>query len=553
MPTGIDVEDPKNKIWKPHAKQIEFLQIPDDIDEALYGGAAGGGKTELLLMIPLVRGWVDNALFNGIAFRRSYPELEASLIERSKQWYPLFGGKYNETKHVWSFPSGAKMRFGFIERDDDARAYDTAEFQYIAFDELTHFTEFQYLYLVLQRRRTTKKSGLPAVSRSATNPGNIGNEWVRDRFVKPWRIGGKVLKDPKSGLKRIFIPAKATDNPNLEENYVRQLQAIPSEAERKAKLEGDFWAFTGQVFSEFRTTRYESEPEHACHVIEDPDGSKAIEISKSWWPKFLVIDWGFDHYTWAGWSALTPENRWVLYREYMDKGKRVSEWASELYRRGQYDTNLLEIHLDPSAWQERGLEETIAGQFAASYGEEAVKANNDRIGGKLLLHEFFRWTPKPEKKIPETGYIEAKAVEIWRRYGDKALKAYQDQFIPEPPETNLPKSQILSHCTGVIDVIPRCIYDERPKEGKRSEDVKKFDGDDPYDGYRYTGQAINSYLGTLGEEAAKRNQLNQILAARKNDETDFHIRMQAFEARQASKMVPFTISRRGARFRRASG
>ena len=547
------ISEQATKIWKPHAKQIEFLQVPDTIEEALYGGAAGGGKTELLLMYPVLRGWTDNPRFKGIAFRRSYPELEASLIERSKEWYPLFGARYNETKHVWHFSSGATMRFGFIERDEDARAYDTAEFNYVAFDELTHFTEFQYLYLVLQRRRTTKNSGLPAIARSATNPGNIGNEWVRDRFVKPFRIGGKVLIDAQTGMKRIFIPAKATDNPHLDENYVVSLKAIPSEAERKAKLEGDFWAFTGQVFSEFRIQRYTDEPENACHVISDPDGSRQREIAGNWWPKFLVIDWGFDHYTWAGWTALSPDNRSFLYREYMVKRKKIVEWAADLRRLSQYDQNLNEIHLDPSAWSDRGLEHTIAQQFAVESGFDPQRANNDRIGGKLLVHEYLRWTQRPTKYVPPGGFNQEVAQQILRVRGLSAYKDYGKLFEPEPPEINLPKAQILSHCTGVIDVIPQCVYDEKLKDGRSSEDVKKFNGDDPYDGYRYTQQAVNSFIDDNKEEAERREKLGVVLSAREQDQTAFYQRMSHLEAQQTNKLAPFSIrTRKSPRIIRAS-
>lgn len=548
-PSGSQISDSASKVWKPHDKQIEFLQIPDSIEEALYGGAAGGGKTELLLMYPILKGWTDNPRFKGIAFRRSFPELEASLIERSKEWYPLFGARFHETKHVWYFPSGATMRFGFIERDEDARAYDTAEFNYVAFDELTHFTDFQYLYIVLQRRRTVKNSGLPAVARSATNPGNIGNEWVRDRFVKPFKIGGKVLVDPETKMKRIFIPAKVSDNPYMDPNYEISLRAIPSEAERKAKLEGDFWAFTGQVFTEFRIQRYDSEPENACHIIQDPTGSVSRDLAQNWWPKFLVIDWGFDHYTWAGWSTISPDNRSFLYREYMCRKKKIAEWAADLARLTQYDNNLTEVHLDPSAWQERGLEHTIAGQFATESGFDPLKANNDRIGGKLLIHEYLRWTKKEPRYIPQGGYNEEMAQKILRVRGLAAFKDYGKLFTPEPPELNLPKAQILSHCTGVIDTIPKCMYNKAPKGQGNTEDIQKFDGDDPYDGYRYTQQAINSYIDANKEEAARREKLGAIISAREQDQTAFYQRMSHLEAQQTNKVVPFSISagRRGHR------
>jgi hypothetical protein len=146
------------KVWKPNpGRQDFYLSLPDSIFEQFYGGAAGGGKTESLLMRPLLRGWTDNGRFQGIFLRRTYRELEESVIERSKRGgvnkdgteipsFHDFGADYNEQKKKWRFPSGATITFGHAEEESDIRKYDTAEYQYCAFDELTSFTEFYYTW-----------------------------------------------------------------------------------------------------------------------------------------------------------------------------------------------------------------------------------------------------------------------------------------------------------------------------------------------------------------------------------------------------------------------
>jgi hypothetical protein len=204
-------------IWKPHQRQAAFLSLPDTIFEAMYGGAAGGGKSEALLNLPIVREFYKHPRFKGILFRRTYPELEAELITRSESQgiYKGVGGTYNKEKRRWTFPNGGIIQFGHLEYDSDVRKYDSAEYNYIGFDELTSFTEYQYLYMFSRCRSSS--SGLPSIIRSGTNPGGIGHGWVRARFVEPAPYG-TIIKDTRTTLKRIFIRSKAQDNPYLMEN-----------------------------------------------------------------------------------------------------------------------------------------------------------------------------------------------------------------------------------------------------------------------------------------------------------------------------------------------
>ena len=110
--------------------------MPSSIFEGFYGGAAGGGKSEVLLMDPIVKRYIDHPSFHGIIFRRTFRQLDESLIPRAKEKYGLFGAKYNDQKKEFRFPSGATIRFGYLETDDHAHDHQTAEYNYAAFDEL---------------------------------------------------------------------------------------------------------------------------------------------------------------------------------------------------------------------------------------------------------------------------------------------------------------------------------------------------------------------------------------------------------------------------------
>lgn len=536
------------KTWKPHPKQVKFLELPDSIFEGFFGGSAGPGKSEVILMYPIARRFIDHPRFKGIIFRRTFPELEESLIPRSHEWYPYFGGRYNASKHVWIFPSGASIRFGYSDSENDVRQHDTAEYNYLGIDELTHFTEFQYLYLT--HRVRTSIAGLPAIVRSASNPGNVGHAWVRSRFILPKRQGFAILKDSTTGSKRIYIPAYLHDNPTLVQNdptYIDRLKLLP-EAERKAKLEGDWDAFSGQVFTEFRYTKLGSEPNNAIHVIPALGPPPTYGIPE-WWPKVLSVDWGHEHKTVALWSAIAPDGRVYVYREFAEAKRKIADWGTEIARLSKYDKNLVEMVLDPSAWQDRGLPYTIADQLMEVSGMDFGRADNDRLGGKHLIHEYLRWQPKPKLQDDvRQNFNHEFAQYVLRTQGTASFWAYMKSFEKEKPEANLPKLQIFSHCQDLILTLPLLVYDDgQGKNLLRTEDVKKMKGDDAYDSLRYNLKAIDAYLAQSSKEEARRRELEGIMKIAEENPTAFYQRMDAYEKRTA---VPV---HRGYRVRRNAG
>jgi len=256
--------------WHPNpGPQTRFLQTA--ADEALFGGAAGGSKSEALLVE--AQRQIANPNYRGILFRRTFPELEQAkgLIDRSKQLYsgPRSRGSYGEQRHRWTFPSGALIDFGHMGRDDDRLKYQGAGFAFIGFDELTHFTERQYLYL-FSRNRAADGSGLRCYMRAGTNPGGPGHEWVKRRWgawldkkhpnpAEPgelrWYaqvddVDTEVGRDHPDAKSRTFIPAFVRDNPYLAgTDYERNLKLLPL-VERKRLLEGDWdiMAAAGNVF-----------------------------------------------------------------------------------------------------------------------------------------------------------------------------------------------------------------------------------------------------------------------------------------------------------------
>ena len=510
--------------------------MPTSIFEGFYGGAAGGGKSEVLLMDPITKGFTNYAGFHGIIFRRSFRQLDESLIPRAKLMYGWTGGeamgaKYNDQKKEFRFPSGATIRFSYLETDDHAHDHQTAEYNYAAFDELTHFTEYQYVYITTRVRSSDKR--LPAYIRSASNPGGLGHTWVFHRFVKHAE-GGHVLLNMElpngKKSKLMFIPAKLTDNPNLMEgdpDYINRLNLLP-ENERRALLYGDWHAYAGQVFTEFRAKRLPNEPKEALHVI------KPFDIP-TWWPKLIAIDWGWDAMTWAGWLAISPDEKVFLYREYMARKTYIADWGADVARMSQFDGNIKICVLDKSAWGQRGEKKQIWEQFRDASGISPVPSDSDRPSGKLLLHEYLRWQPRRDRYVPNEGFNDDTHQRLCRLYGDDKGREYLRMFEPQAPETNLPKLQMFDTCEGIINVLPACVYAHDKTTGKKKEDVAEFNGDDPYDGMRYGIKRVHQYLAESKEVFAEKKKLGSIMMEfdQTGDYNHLYRRMEKYESDQA--------------------
>ena len=364
-------------------------------EEVLYGGSAGGGKSYAL------RAWAVNycMTYPGarvVLFRQSYRQLEETHIIEIQKEVPEAVAKYMASSHDLRFTNGSILHLRHCEKDEDARTYDTAEFDAILFDELTHFTEFQYNYL-LSRCRSTKDWWSGRRIRSGATPLARGHAWVKSRFVDP---AGKlpeygVWKGDASegGLTRQFIPARAIDNPTLMKynpEYMNQLRALPDE-EYRAKALGDWNVFTGQFFRRWRDNLHTVEP-----FDIPPD-----------WSKYIFVDYGFNAPYAALWAARVPgSDTLYIYREQYGSGVTLEEQVQAAYEStANGEEKIKAVVLDPAMFGKVNVKGDRTDSMAESWKKKfynicsVIPGNNDRIPGWSLMRTMIDWAEDPNGDV----------------------------------------------------------------------------------------------------------------------------------------------------------
>ena len=239
--------------YSPFAKQCDFHKSPAKY--RLFGGAAGPGKSMALLMEAVVQA-NDNMGSNTLLLRRTFPELEQSLLLYFRKEIPReLYSSFNDSKHVVTWLNGSTTRFGYCAAENDVYQYQGAEFLFIGIDELTLFTLRQWQFLTSRNRCPIART-FPNMA-GATNPGNIGHAWVKSLWIDKQPAAGMESPECYDPADYDFIPARVHDNPiyAADQNYLKTLAALPSHL-RRAFLDGDWEVFAGQYFDNFDVTRH---------------------------------------------------------------------------------------------------------------------------------------------------------------------------------------------------------------------------------------------------------------------------------------------------------
>lgn len=381
-------------VWKPHPGfQWEFCRRPEF--EVFGGGAAGPGKTDSLVAMALR--YVSHPRYRGIIFRRSFPQL-GEIIDRMRRLYPkaVPGAEWSESRKRWTFPSGAQVRLGHMLHEGDKYDYQGDEFQFIGFDELTHFTESQYLYM-FSRCRRTEDFPFPPMIRATSNPGGIGHAFVKRRFRiglhEPGQTIWEEITDKEIGssywVSRVFIPGYIEDNPSLNaEEYMSNLAHL-SPIERMRLRHGIWDAFEGQVFSELNRDLHGFDYDVPTEWLDTCFGSFDWGSSKPWSYGLWVTDPEGGLWRFAELFGGKQDDR----GEYLDEGLKQTE--PEIARQilemeAAYHVKPRLRVADPSIWSPKGTKGQIRGPSVAEQmmreGVTFVKGDNDRIAGRRQMH-----------------------------------------------------------------------------------------------------------------------------------------------------------------------
>lgn len=404
--------------WWPQPRQLKFLRAcglshPFDggeprrpvADVIGYGGAAGGGKSDSLVII----GLIANLSYPGIQvgyFRRTFKQLDGAggAITRSRQIISKDIAKYNDSDHQWNFMTGGIIRFCHLQHEKDVYDYQSNQFDILLFDEGTQFLPSQIRYMLSRNRATI--DGFTPFTAIGTNPGNVGHASFKEGFVD---IGDAEIPhvyefEDEGVVKRethIFIPAKLEDNQILEgrdPGYRKKLENMP-ELQRKQLLEGDWDVAEGMAFAEWRKSI------HVCAPFEIPDE----------WPRFTSMDWGHSKPYSIGYYAVDYDGRLYKYREIYgwsgtpDKGTKedpedvaqkmkVAESNFDSQGKERKEQIKYRVADDAIFGGRQDNSKDIAEQFADQgiYWQKVGKGQGSRKAGKMQVHHRLKWNKNPD-------------------------------------------------------------------------------------------------------------------------------------------------------------
>lgn len=562
IPEGVKV------LWRPHpGPQERALLAPED--EILYGGSKGGGKTACGIIWLLkgnpqdlrasqLRGdppdpvdisYINHKHYRALVLRQNQNDL-TDWIDKADRIYSQMGAEFRERPVMYfEFPTGARIVLGHLADSDAYTKYTGQEFQRFLLEEATLIPDLKSYEMVRSCIRSTYPKLKSQILLTA-NPGNKGHAWVRDRFVKvkaadgtfikantaiveEFNIRGKIVRQT-----RVYIPARLTDNPSLmaDPTYESKLLSLPA-PERRALLDGDWDALSGNFFTDFRERHLSSEPAEAQHVIP----STPLE---PWLPRAIGFDWGYGHDGAAFWGCDNIDGRFHVYRELVQRQRGAEQWGVDIALASIADLRGLEEHvmvlyMSHDAWDKRNDTRTVADQFSdgirkvlgpnscivltADEEQDSVmsrlreqrgmgimvrKASNQRIAGAQYIASKLRWEPLTKNAVQQ--FDQEFFVNLLRADTQRAME-YREACMRKQEDEVLPGLLIHDCCKRLIAAIPALQRDEA-----NPNDVLKVPGsehDDCYDGFRYLVFSHSRGNNRLPKKIFVDRRIDQVVAA----------------------------------------
>lgn len=379
--------------WVLSDRQQAAEDLSGQAFELLYGGAAGGGKSDWLLwhVYHLALKFPGH---HSLVLRNKYQDLEKTLILRSLGQFDRSLCRYNASNHTWFFGNGSVVNFGYLDAPKDRYNYISAEYQCIAWDELTTFLEEDYRFLFSRCRQNARLAGLGCVPHivAATNPGGPGGVWVKKRFVDP-APPGEVFEaaldeeDPEvDRVRRVFVPAFARDNPHLDQRTYRRSLSGMSAPLRAALRDGRWDVVEGQFFDEWDPDLHVYDPQTTF-----PDDGGQPPRS---WVRIRAVDFGYAAPYACVWVAFDPDGGAWLYREDYRRHQTPAQQGNRMVEFSKYPDGTAEridyTVADPSCWHKTGVGDPIQQQWYMAGLRGLRPGMNARVDGWARVREFLR-------------------------------------------------------------------------------------------------------------------------------------------------------------------
>ena len=449
-------------IWEPQpGPQTHLIQCP--VFEVFFGGARGGGKTEASIGDWLEHSSKYGEYAIGLFVRRSLTQL-SEAIARTKMLFPKLGATYNEKKATWVMPNGARLKFAYLERDEDASNYQGHSYTRIYIEEVGDFPS----PAPIQKLKATLRSatGVPCGIRLTGNPGGPGHGWVKHRYIDPAPQGYKVIKESEElmiddrlvtiTIDRVFIPSKLSDNKLVmrhDPSYVLRLKQSGSEALVKAWLDGDWDIVDGAYFSDWDSNK---------HILEH---SWLYEIPKRA-TRFRSFDWGSAKPFSAGWWVLN-DGTWGLPK---DAIMRYREW----YGASEPNVGLRMVATEVA----KGIKLREKGEVINyAVADPAIFIQN---GGPSIAQDMSKFRCN------------------WFKADNKRLPGWEQLRIRLKGINDVPMIYFLEDCVDTIRTLPILQHDKND-----AEDLDTDQEDHAADDVRYACMSRPYYIG--GDPALYRN------------------------------------------------
>lgn len=478
-----------NDVWKPNDGPQSWL-ISCAVFETLFGGARGGGKSDGVL-----GEWADHASEYGenaigLCVRRERTQL-VELVERSKVLYLPIGAKFNEQDKVWRFPNGARLRFAYLENDNDAQAYQGHSYTRVYVEEMGTFPNPEPIFKLMATLRSG--TGVPCRFIATANPGGPGHSWIKARYIDPAPLGMKILTEKRFDTltnqtitsQRIFIPSKLTDNPYINNaDYIARLYLSGNDELVKAWLKGDWNVMLGAFFPEFDTRR---------HVI------RQFKIPKHW-TRFMSMDWGTATPFSVGWWAIVPDefdsgleiypNQWQSFdgqSEYtgilsLPKGAiiRYKEWYGS---RGS-ESKTISTTENMNVGLKMTAEEVAQGIVDREKDEPRdISTNRAKIAYRVADPKMFTWDSGPsiaERMSSKPYYLNLSKADNKRVPRAGAMGGWDMLRARLKGDGTTPMIFFMENCTEAIRTLPLLEHDDL-----KIEDVNTDSEDHAPDEIRY--------------------------------------------------------------------